>query len=447
MDPKRQTYIYDQLLKLNIELNFSDIPTPAYIQEKIIQCNGYQITAEKFFIETTREYTLAERDFKIESMQLEMLRRQTLLNNDRVKSLPTGKEREAAVNDILEKENERLLKLENEFDAVKNILIVIKQKQSTLKGVNANIKVLVGLMEQQINRLNIGRPDDPEVREFARELAEIDEYEKEMNLDDIESSIEIPQSEDSGDEQQAEPLPDKSITSADSGQESIETGEDLTSNEISQEEPGESVALGELDLSNLELISNEESESEARSEQDTAVSDDQDINSVKVSDDEQQSELQPATDNSDESGQGTSDFEDEIASFLEEHDSSPFFTKDDDLPELESDNEKNSRSTDEESVAEEGSFSISDINIDISNTFEDNSESMNKEPPIVQVDLEDIGIDVGDLGTNPSTDTSSEIPSTKEKISTNEKKAGDNKKAEDTDIDLDLIDILSSLDE
>lgn len=449
MDPKRQAYIYDSLLKLNIELNFEDIPTPAYIQEKLIQCNQYQIIAEKFFIEATREYTITERNFKIESMQLDMLRRQMLINNDRVKSLPTGKEREAAVNDMLEKENERLLKIENEFDAVKNILTVIRQKQGTLKGVNANIKVLVGLMEQQINRLNIGHPDDPEVRRFAKDLAEIDEYEKEMDLDDVESSVEIPQSDDSEDQQQSGLLPGAD-TPDQSEQESIEIGEDFSSDERSQEELGESVAPGELDLSNLDLVSNEKSRSEARSEQDTADPEDQDINSVKVSDDEQQSgPLPDKSTTPDESGQDTSKFEDEISSFLEEHDSSPFFPKDDELAEMESDTEEESGSTNEESVAEDDPFSISDINIEVPDTSEDSSKPVTKEPPDVQVGLEELGIDIDveDSGTDPPTETSSESPSTKENISTNEKEAGAKKKADDSDIDLDLNDILSSLDD
>lgn len=202
--PVDKAKIYDDLLKLSIDLNFEDIPTPSYIQDKILDCNSYQRKVEKYSIEVTRELSSMERLYRCESLNIEVKKRQTLTNNEKIKRIPTGKEREAAVDELLEQDYQRLLDLENDVCALKDIASCIKTVQTNLKSTNSDIRVLERVMEQQINRLNIGSKDDPEIRNLNKALSELNRLEEEMTMDDVESSTESVQPEESGDEPASE---------------------------------------------------------------------------------------------------------------------------------------------------------------------------------------------------------------------------------------------------
>lgn len=255
MDSKRLSTIYDNLLKLNIDINFKDTPTPAYIQEKVILCNEYQRKVEKYFVEATRDFSQLERRFRTEKLNVEILRRQTLTNNEKIKKLPTGKEREAAVDELLEPQHKKLLELENAVNSHKDLLSAIRAVQASLKSTNSDIKTLVRLMEQIINRLNVGSTDDPDVRELKKALSEIDESEiEDVTIDDVESSSDYRSGDDSGDESESGDLQQK-LPPEDDGQEKSgeeESGEDFTdsflvddSSDLEQQPPDDETREGE----------------------------------------------------------------------------------------------------------------------------------------------------------------------------------------------------------
>lgn len=210
--------VYDELLKLSIDLNFEDIPTPSYIQDKILDCNEYQRKVEKFFIEATRELSQKERLFRCEKLNIEVKKRQTLTNNEKIKRIPTGKEREAAVDELLEQDYQNLLNLENDVCALKDLLTAIRTVQANLKSTNSDIRVLAKVMEQQINRLNVGSKDDPEIRGLNKTLSDLNklELEEEMTVDDVESTSEAIQPDEPDDESASESL--EKVSSAGDGQ-------------------------------------------------------------------------------------------------------------------------------------------------------------------------------------------------------------------------------------
>jgi hypothetical protein len=438
MDAKRISAIYDDLLKLHIELNFQDVPTPAYIQEKLIKCNEYQIRVERYFIEATRDHAIAERMFKIEKLNLEMLRRQTLTNNERIKKMPTGKEREAAVDDILEKNHKDNLRLENDVDGLVSLLSAIKQKQMSLKNLNADIKTLVRIMEQQINRLNIGHPDDPDVKELAKTFSEIDKLEEEIELDGVESSVEIPQAEDSVGDIDPEDESDIAVELDESG------------GLVAPEESGN---LNELtvfdDGPDPEPITKA---TQVKVSQSTKDVEESSVLESKASGDELNQET-ISTVTQGENGQGADEFESELASILTEDEYDP--TK-----QAESEGEGS-----EEVLPEETETSIQvgteEPSVDIS--IDDETIGVEKpvsEAPLVEVDLNDIGIDV-DLGDSIAPVPVKETPPPEKTKRTNTKEAKTEvKKKEDPQIkksvetakkvdtnEIDLNDILSSLDE
>lgn len=185
--------VYNNLLEMEVDIDLDSIPSPLYIQEKIIECNDSQRKVEKYYIECTQLLSRKERLLRTEKLNIEVLRRQTLVNNEKIKKLPTGNEREAAVGELLEDKHYNLLEIENQVSALKDVLNAIKTVQRNLKATNMDVKVLVRVMEQQVNRLNMGSTEDKDVKELRKSFSEIDDLEKslddEINIDD--DNIEI----------------------------------------------------------------------------------------------------------------------------------------------------------------------------------------------------------------------------------------------------------------
>jgi len=182
--------IYDELLAVKVELDFEDDPRPSTLQDKIIECNGAMRKVEKRMIQVTRELAGREKDLKIEEARLEVKKRSLLINDPEIKKKPTGKEREAAADEMLEGDLKKLLDMGNAVAELHNLQSSIKLVHQNLKTTNSDIRTLMRIMEQQISRLNVGTRDDKEVKDLMDGLGEADELDGEMTLDDVESSAE-----------------------------------------------------------------------------------------------------------------------------------------------------------------------------------------------------------------------------------------------------------------
>jgi len=330
--------VYNELMKLEIIIDFNKIPTPAYIQSLIIECNGYQRKVEKYFIQTTQELSNHDRMLRVEKLNLETKKRHYLINNEKIKKLPTGKEREAAVDELLEDDYNIFLNLENKVASLKDLLSAIKMVQTNLKGTNSDIKTLVRVMEQQISRLNIGSPEDPDIAELSNRLANIDKLDEELN--------------------------------------SEMTEEDVSSAEEYIEEDDSKKDEEEVDLDNLSFKDMVKDSEESVNENDTQSNDD-----AKPSDsDEPGNEVSSDVDDSAESD----DLDIGIEAFLM-----------DDVPD-EKDSEEDS---DDDSLIEETEESVdepekgedvsSELGIDIDISDGDETESPDNENLGIEIDIED----------------------------------------------------------
>ena len=191
--------IYSYLSGLNISLNFDDIPTPRFIQERTSERSCEDWKVDKYALEVTQELGRVRRLYRAELFNFESKKREALTNNEKIKKIPTGKEREAAVEGLLEDDLRKIMCLENEMDVLKDLVGAIKLIQDNLKDTVSEIRVLQRSMESQINRLNVGTKDDVEVAELRNTLADLDKLEDEMTVEDVESSTEV-QTDESSDE-------------------------------------------------------------------------------------------------------------------------------------------------------------------------------------------------------------------------------------------------------
>jgi len=227
--------IYDQLLKLQIDLDFGDIPTPAYLQAKILECSNNTRSVEKRMIEATREFSSKEKSLKLEQVRLEIKKRDLLVNDPVIKKLPTGKEREAAADRMLEKEHDTVVAFENDVMELQNLLSSIRLVHQNLRTTNSDIRVLMRIMEQQIFKLNVGTKTDKEVSGLLASLGEVERLEEEITPDDVESSTQsIEPDEPDGRSEGATQKKDTALDEAGS-----EDGEGLGVSSFLTEEPEE----------------------------------------------------------------------------------------------------------------------------------------------------------------------------------------------------------------
>lgn len=413
--PSNILSIYDKLLKLKIDLDLESIPVPSYIQEKIIQCNEYQRRVERYFIEVTQFLSVKERMFRIEKLNIDMLRRQVLINNESIKKLPTGKEREAAVDEFLEDKYQELLKLENTVCALKDILSAVKTVQSNLKATNADIKVLVRVMEQQINRLNMGHPEDPEIKKLRKTFSELDAYEKsleedleeEIDTEDVES-LGCQESEDGSDDcgsSKVEPEPAQPESDEDedldlSAVESFLTeGGSETNNNLSDNLEGntaeeEPVPEGTASVGNLVSSDSTDGESETNNNLSDSGGEEEEGGTQEKSeeidsDDPLASFMMDDLDSDEED----STSEEPRESGEDQKNSKGLF--DDDGYLLEESEEKGSAEVHPESETDQD-FSLDDLLNEGSKSSSEKKEEEKKEIP--KKDLEPVGVDLGDLG-------------------------------------------------
>jgi len=191
--------IYAELEKLSITLDFDNIPTPGFIQERTFECNTANWKVDKYSLEVTQALGTVRRLYKIEKFNFDSKKRQALTNNEKIKKIPTGKERESAVEELLEDDLRKILDLENEIDALKDLMGAIKTVQDNIKETSSGVRVLMRTMESQINRLSIGTKDDADVAHLHKSLADLDKLEEEMTAEDVEAATEST-SDGSGDE-------------------------------------------------------------------------------------------------------------------------------------------------------------------------------------------------------------------------------------------------------
>lgn len=187
--------IYDKLLKLDVQLEDLDNPSPSYINRKLTECAKKMSEVQMIYINQSRALTVAKRNLSIESAELEILKRKALVNNEAIrKKYTTAKERESAVDEMYEDNNKKINELENDVADFQNVLAVIRTHIQLLRARNSDIKTQARLTELQILKLNILPTDDPTIKEYAKSLGELSKLEEkldeEIDLDNLDSVVE-----------------------------------------------------------------------------------------------------------------------------------------------------------------------------------------------------------------------------------------------------------------
>jgi hypothetical protein len=184
------------LLKFQTDCHLNDlnvtIPDPRKIQTKLIECYDYQRKTSIYYNQIRPVITAMKNQLEIEKFNLNVKRRDILTNVDKVKDMPSAKERELATEALLEVENKILLELQNQINVYEDLFDAANMTLKQLKSAEQDVKLLIRVMENQLDKLNVGTVDDTEIKGLTQNLSDLDKMANlsdEIGLDDdVESS-------------------------------------------------------------------------------------------------------------------------------------------------------------------------------------------------------------------------------------------------------------------
>lgn len=168
MDSEAKTKIYDRLLEIRVVFEPETVPRPAFINEKIWECHRLIEEVERVHIEITKEMSVLQRSLNDTTAEYQSKKEECLMRED-IRQLPSIKDREAKANQSLKEELDRIKTLENELSSLNNLLRAVDLKMKNLNRLNADIRLQVRVLEQQV-RLNSLPQTNPIAADLVAEM-------------------------------------------------------------------------------------------------------------------------------------------------------------------------------------------------------------------------------------------------------------------------------------
>jgi len=224
---------YDRLLTLDVHIDGHDVAPPSYINRKIAECGQKLGQVQKIFIKSNRSYTVIRRNLNIDKSELEILKRKALTSSEKIKKLPSIKEREAAVDDLYEDKHRAIAEAEEKINDYQNLLSALRAQIQLLRSKNSDLKTMARMTELNITKLNNLPIDHADIKDFANDLADIKEVTDEIDVEDFDETVES--SAEEIDKTEDEDL-DIDIDNIDT--EDAEIGDDLLSDSAPEQKAG-----------------------------------------------------------------------------------------------------------------------------------------------------------------------------------------------------------------
>lgn len=170
MDAKQKNTIYDRLLEIRFKIDIGVLPDPAEINQKIGECHGLIEEIEHFSIRVSKEISVRQQALNNAVAQYEYKKSEALTKDD-IKSLPSIRDREAAVDMLLNKERAQVTEYKNEVTDLNNLLKSIDLKIKNLNRANNDIKMQLRVFEAQARIGGVGPTTHMATRSLMEELS------------------------------------------------------------------------------------------------------------------------------------------------------------------------------------------------------------------------------------------------------------------------------------
>ncbi len=177
MDIARITKIYDELDGYSIELD-ADPTTlgPQYLGKVISQCRNYLNRTTSFLLEIRRERHMTSNEVSAEKAAFKIESDGLLAGDERVRSRPNIRDREAVINVILQDRVNRITELENVLRNLEAVEGAVKVRHTELVRTDGQIKTQRSLIRDEIDTKSFfGDEHDG----ATRRTADVDEAELE----------------------------------------------------------------------------------------------------------------------------------------------------------------------------------------------------------------------------------------------------------------------------
>lgn len=182
METAYKDKIYDRLLEIRFKIDISAIPDPQQINQKIGECHSYIEEVEHFNIRVHRELSVIQQALNNAQAEFD-LKKDTLLTQEPIKSLPNIKDREAQSNLLLRKDCEKVKDYQNELNDLNNLLKAVSLKIRNLNRANGDIKLQLRVLEAQV-KLGAGTATSVAAKSLMEEM-----HKSTMNKDSFEEVL------------------------------------------------------------------------------------------------------------------------------------------------------------------------------------------------------------------------------------------------------------------
>jgi len=162
--------IYDRLLEIRFKIDIEVLPDPSHINQKIGECHALIEEIEHYSIRISKEISVMQQALNNVTAEYEV-KMSTALTQDEIKNLPSFKDREAAVNILLNEERAQVTKYENEVTDLNNLLKSINLKIRNLNRANNDVKMQLRIFEAQARIGGIGPSTNYAAKSMMEELA------------------------------------------------------------------------------------------------------------------------------------------------------------------------------------------------------------------------------------------------------------------------------------
>jgi len=180
--------IASELSTLFVAVTDQDANDYKRLQKKLIVCNANQDVVVRYLTSIEPMVAKQENAINTQKFVLNARKQDIKTNTAKVKNMPTGKERDEAAEELLHKDYQQMINMENNLNdlrTAKNALVTTLRK---LKTTEQNIKLLKSMLDEQVSKLNVGAVGDPDVADLQKSLSELDnlddQLEDEIGLDD-----------------------------------------------------------------------------------------------------------------------------------------------------------------------------------------------------------------------------------------------------------------------
>ena len=168
MEKEYKDKIYDRLLEIKLNIDIGLTPNPQEINQKIGECHAFIEEIEHFSIKVQKELSVIQQALN-NSQALLDLKKDSLITQEPIRSLPNIKDREAQSNLLLREERSKVKNYQNELTDLNNLLKAISLKQKNLTRANNDIKLQIRVLDAQI-KLGPGSANSVAARGLMEEM-------------------------------------------------------------------------------------------------------------------------------------------------------------------------------------------------------------------------------------------------------------------------------------